>query len=169
MLKKFKSVVIYSLLVAMALIAPLSPNRASAQNSNRSTAAGTQSKRSAEGNPKLKEGKRVNVKGETGAGNAQITRRGADTRIAREEAPGKTRGLGPYRCGVHIINESGWTVDVYIDGAYRGTVSSYGDLYIYTGNGATRVYGESVGGEVHFGPSAIECIAGYWNPFRFIE
>src|SRR5580700_4493793 len=41
---------------------------------------------------------------------------------------GKSRGAGPYPCGVHVDNRTPWLIRIYVDGAYRGAVGSYGDV-----------------------------------------
>lgn len=53
---------------------------------------------------------------------------------------GKSRGAGPYACGVHVDNRTPWIIRVYVDGAYRGAVGSYGDVAGITGNGPTSLY-----------------------------
>ena len=75
----------------------------------------------------------------------------------------KSRGLGPYPCALHVDNRSPWLIRIYVDGAYRGTVNSYGDLVGTIGNGATSAYGVALfndGSTRTWGPDVFNCSAG---------
>jgi len=75
----------------------------------------------------------------------------------------KSRGLGPYPCSLQIDNHSPWLVRIYVDGYYRGTVNSYGDLIGITGNGTTTTYWVAVfdnGTTTTWGPHVFNCGAG---------
>jgi hypothetical protein len=77
---------------------------------------------------------------------------------------GKTRGWGPYTCVVHVDNRTSWSLNVYVDGYFRGAVGGGGDLYIATGNGATGIYASADftdGSYIPFGPRAFDCGTSY--------
>jgi len=105
-----------------------------------------------------------------GAGATNPNIKNADTKNnAKEPAPapankgGKTRGAGPYKCGIHVDNHTAWHIDIYEDGVYAGTVNSWGDVYGITGNGATVLYGVahfSNAADLEWGPSVFDCPAG---------
>src|SRR5206468_12358220 len=80
------------------------------------------------------------------------TATGANTNIKKdkpttdEPVKGKnSRGSGPWLCYVYLHNYTGYTVDIYLDGSYEGTLGAYADNYVSTGNGWTSVYGISAG------------------------
>jgi hypothetical protein len=75
----------------------------------------------------------------------------------------KSRGLGPYPCSMHVDNHTPWLIRIYVDGSYRGTINSYGDLVGIIGNGSTAAYGVAVftdGSTRTWGPHVFECGAG---------
>lgn len=53
-------------------------------------------------------------------------------------------------CAVHVDNRTQWSIDVYFDGSYRGTVGPWGDSIGAVGCGNTTLYARAlfVGGEV---------------------
>lgn len=57
-----------------------------------------------------------------------------------------TRGTGPGSCLVKLENYSYYTIDVYVDGYWRGTLSALGSGSVYVGTGYTTIYMLSVGG-----------------------
>ena len=76
---------------------------------------------------------------------------------------GGTRGAGPYQCGIHVDNHTGWRIDIYADGNYAGTVNTWGDAYGITGNGPTTLYGIahfSDAPDLEWGPTLFNCPAG---------
>ena len=78
----------------------------------------------------------------------------------------KTRGFGPYRCGIHVDNNTELKIWIYVDGEKRDLIGPYGDSYLYTGNGPTTVYGIAYftdGSSSEWGPRVIGCQAGYWS------
>jgi hypothetical protein len=65
----------------------------------------------------------------------------------------KTRGAS---CRIHIDNRTGYYVNIYTDGQYRGQVSPYGDSIGYVGCGDTNFYARAVfndGSVLTWGPS----------------
>ena len=57
--------------------------------------------------------------------------------------PGATRGEGPWPCRVYVNNRTGWIVQVYVDGSFRGLVGPWGAVYVNTGNGGSLFYGRA--------------------------
>ncbi len=72
------------------------------------------------------------------------------TKLAKEyEAlAGTTRGY----CWVRVNNYSSWTVDVYIDGWYKGTLSPGYYSYFKIWEGYTKLYGEGTYTDYSWGP-----------------
>jgi hypothetical protein len=64
-------------------------------------------------------------------------------------------------CKVIVENWTGYTIDIYVDGYYEGTVAAWGDGYTYTYSGNAELYGKSVGGTVTWGPKYIDCGSQY--------
>lgn len=56
-----------------------------------------------------------------------------------------TRGSGPGTCLVSFDNYSRYTIDVYVDGYFKGTLSALGSGSVYVGTGYTTIYLISVG------------------------
>ncbi len=80
-----------------------------------------------------------------------------------EKGGPKTRGAGPYRCGIHVDNHTAWIVRTYVDGIYAGAVNRYGDIAGITGNGPTTLYAVAVfddGSTRTWGPHLFNCSAG---------
>ena len=75
----------------------------------------------------------------------------------------KTRGAG---VGViHIDNQTKWTVRMYNNGEYVGTVAPYGDLYYNAENGTHRLYAKAPfpdpSDDLTWGPRTIELSGGF--------
>lgn len=90
----------------------------------------------------------ANVKGQEPEGFIQPMEKGA-----------KARGEYNY-CSVIVDNWTGWWLDVYIDGTYRGNVSPYGKGGQNVGAGNTRVYIVAEfkdGSRVRWGPVTKSC------------
>lgn len=64
-------------------------------------------------------------------------------------------------CKVTVDNWTGYTIDVYVDGDYAGTVGSWSDGYTWAIAGKTQLYAESVGGTVYWGPTYVDCDGEY--------
>ena len=80
-----------------------------------------------------------------------------------EKGGPKTRGAGPYRCGIHVDNRTPYFVRTYVDGDYVGTVNRYGDIAGITGNGPTSLYAVAVfddGSTSTWGPHIFNCAPG---------
>ncbi len=72
----------------------------------------------------------------------------------------KTRGNGQRTCNIDLINDTGYVIDIYIDGRYRGTISEYDSNYTTTGSGATKLYARAEfddGTFLYWGPKDITC------------
>ncbi|MEO0184408.1 MAG: hypothetical protein ABIL22_02460 [candidate division WOR-3 bacterium] len=72
------------------------------------------------------------------------------TKLAKdyEALAGTTRGY----CWVRVNNYSSWTVDVYIDGWYKGTLSSGYYEYFKIWEGYTKLYAEGTYTDYYWGP-----------------
>ena len=73
--------------------------------------------------------------------------RGADPNIKQgppttDVAQEKTRGA----CSVDFYNYTGYTINVYVDGNFKGTLSPYGSGNVTVGSGYTRIYCVTAGG-----------------------
>lgn len=76
----------------------------------------------------------------------------------------KTRGSGPDYCRLHVDSRVNAYVNIFVDGDFRGTVSPGGDVYGYTGNGGTTLYGRADftdGSSYSWGPRVIDCEGAY--------
>jgi hypothetical protein len=49
-------------------------------------------------------------------------------------------------CAINFDNYTGYMVNVYVDGNYKGTVDAWGNGWVVVGNGYTTVYVITVGG-----------------------
>lgn len=72
------------------------------------------------------------------------------TKLAKdyEALAGTTRGY----CWVRVNNYSSWTVDVYIDGWYKGTLSPGYYSYFKIWEGYTKLYAEGTYTDYYWGP-----------------
>ncbi len=73
--------------------------------------------------------------------------RGADPNIKQDRptsdvAQEKARGT----CSVNFINYTGYTINVYVDGYFKGTLSPYGSGNVTVGSGYTKIYCVTAGG-----------------------
>jgi hypothetical protein len=66
-------------------------------------------------------------------------------RSATDNPEKQARGNGPNACDVYFYNHTGYTIDVYVDGYYKGTIAAYGSGVVTVGNGWTNMYCESIG------------------------
>lgn len=66
-------------------------------------------------------------------------------------------------CKIIIDNWTGYTIDVYADDDYAGTVAAWSDFYTWAIEGKTLLYAESVGGTVYFGPVYVDCNYFTWR------
>jgi len=85
--------------------------------------------------------------------------RGANPNIIsdRGNSDEVSRGSGVYTCWVYFHNYTGYTIDIYVDGYYEGTLGAYADAYITTGDGYTTVYGRSIGQTREWNFSGADC------------
>jgi hypothetical protein len=94
---------------------------------------------------------------------------------AEIEAPSQkggatTRGGG--NCEVRLDNRTSLFIKVYVDGAYRGTLSPYGDGVVFVLPGETHVYARADfddGTYYYWGPSAYACGAGQYIYFKMVR
>ena len=60
-------------------------------------------------------------------------------------------------CKVSIDNNTGYTIDIYIDGEYKGTIPPWENQYTWAISGKTKFYAKSTGGTYYWGPSYYDC------------
>jgi hypothetical protein len=148
---------ICSLVVAVVLIG-LPVSTVTAQEKDAAKKPTTSAAMASDKAGKSKSGDDSNVKSKSNENDASKAASGPI------EKSGKTRGFGPYTCVVHVDNRTGWNVNVYIDGSFRGAVGGGGDLYLATGNGTTSFYARADFTNdtyIPWGPRAFTCNAAY--------
>jgi hypothetical protein len=90
--------------------------------------------------------------------NIKTARPTTDVKVVEKE---KTRGA---LCTLYINNYSGYSIDIYIDGDWMGTIAAYSTAYTYAYSGTTKAYGKSIGGTMTWGPTSFDCKDEYkWN------
>ncbi|MBC8343211.1 MAG: hypothetical protein ISR55_07110 [Bacteroidetes bacterium] len=89
----------------------------------------------------------------TRGNNPNVVKERSNTDVAIPK-PEKSRGDD---CRVVVDNWTGYSVDIYVDGDYAGTVGAWSDGYTYTAEGQTSLYGKSVGGSIEWGPVYVDC------------
>jgi len=72
------------------------------------------------------------------------------------EEPKEEQSRATY-CKVWIDNNTGYTIDIYIDGEYMGTIPAWKQEYTWAIAGKTHFYAESVGGSSYWGPYYFDC------------
>ncbi len=81
-----------------------------------------------------------------------------DVKVAQKE---KERGE---LCTLYINNYTGYSIDIYINGNWEGTIAAYSTAYTYAYPGTTKAYGKSIGGTMSWGPTNFDCQSTYkWN------
>lgn len=79
----------------------------------------------------------------------------------------KTRGAG--YCEVRFDNRTNLFIKLYVDGAFKGVLSPYGDAVVYVGAGGTRVYARAEfddGSALYWGPSNYDCYSGQYIYYK---
>jgi hypothetical protein len=56
-----------------------------------------------------------------------------------------------------LDNYTGYTIDVYIDGDYKGTLPPWEKQYTWAIAGKTKLYAITVGGTYSWGPYYFDC------------
>jgi hypothetical protein len=85
------------------------------------------------------------------------------------EAKGGPRSRGGSGCRVQLDNRTRYIIKVYVDGYYRGTMSPYGDSYVYVAPGETKVYARADfddGSYSYWGPKYYDCDSGQYIYFK---
>ncbi|MBN1186405.1 MAG: hypothetical protein JXB49_29285 [Bacteroidales bacterium] len=98
-------------------------------------------------------------------GAAYEATRGADPNIVQDkpstdaptEKPAESRGASD--CWIKIVNNSGFSIDIYVDGYWKGTVSDWDYGWTTAIPGKTLLYGASVGRTVTWGPVEVDCLS----------
>ena len=89
--------------------------------------------------------------------------------MSAPEQKGGPKTRGGVLCEVRFDNRTRLFIKVYVDGAYRGTISPYGDAVAYTLPGETRVYGRADfedGSFLYWGPKEYDCGPNHYISFR---
>jgi hypothetical protein len=75
----------------------------------------------------------------------------------------KTKGdvYGSSYCDVTIDNWTGYSIDVYIDGSYKGTIAPYDKRVTWAIPGTVKLYGEAAGTSIYWGTSTVDCDYSY--------
>lgn len=81
----------------------------------------------------------------------------------------KSRGdvYGPNYSDIIVDNYTGWSIDIYVDGSYRGTIAPYDRKVTWAIPGNTQLYGKATfvdGSYMYWGP--MNASTGYaytWN------
>ena len=106
-----------------------------------------------------KEKKNIDVTGvkieKSKGANPNITTPKPTTDVVAPKMKGPKYGAS--LCDVAIENYTGYIVDIYVDGEYRGTIGAYETGVTWAIPGRTRLYGISIGGTVEWGPSYVDC------------
>jgi hypothetical protein len=94
-----------------------------------------------------------------------VKSRGANAEVKAErpttDQPAASRGSGSGTCYVYLHNYTSYSIDIYVDGYWEGTLAAYGDSYVPTGTGYTSVYGWSVGRTKEWKFSGASCNSSY--------
>lgn len=91
--------------------------------------------------------------------------RGADTNIVKgipvvdvpAPKPSPTQDTVVKQCAIDICNHSGYFVNLYVDGYFRGTIEPFECLHKRVNVGYYKLYGVSSGGTIVWGPRIIIC------------
>lgn len=75
-----------------------------------------------------------------------------------DEPESKSRGT----CMIEFHNYTGYYINLYVDGYYKGQMSPYGKSIVSVGNGYTTIYGISAGGTVEWPAKGGNC-NGYYT------
>ncbi|MBN1198892.1 MAG: hypothetical protein JXA23_06040 [Bacteroidales bacterium] len=77
----------------------------------------------------------------------------------------KSRGdVYPGYCDVVIDNWTGWYIDIYIDGSYRGQIKPWDKRVTWAIPGNTKLYAEAPGTSFYWGPRMVDC--GYQHTWK---
>lgn len=98
----------------------------------------------------------------------------ANTQDQQFDAPpekgGSAKGRGGQGlCRVNFDNRTGWRIQLYVDGMFRGVMAPFGDSVAFTGAGPTTVYARAEftdGSALYWGPKNYTCYAGQYINFR---
>jgi len=69
--------------------------------------------------------------------------------IPDKEAADPAASRGAY-CTINVDNWTGYIINVWVDGNYKGTVSAYGEGIVTVGSGWTKIYCETTGGTYYW-------------------
>jgi hypothetical protein len=145
---KSRLLVLVGLLLAALAVPVFQFSTVGAQNKNANANTAT-----AATTPKKSRGMTIRLKGKEG-GEKPTVKTSREDVLARGAAkkPAKTRG--PY-CDVYVTNQTGYYIDIYVDGDWAGTASPYSRAKTSAWPGHTTVFGES--GNITWGPRSYNC------------
>ena len=84
----------------------------------------------------------------------------------KQEKIGSRAGAGKDNCYVEVVNTTDYTIHVYLDGYFAGTVGPRGSLNSVTGTGYTTCYGISAGGSSEWSTNG-DCSYDYTFKFTY--
>jgi len=75
----------------------------------------------------------------------------------------KSKGdvYGSSYCDVTIDNWTGYSIDIYIDGAFKGTLAPYDKRVTWAIPGTVKLYGEAAGTTYYWGTRSVDCDYSY--------
>jgi hypothetical protein len=75
----------------------------------------------------------------------------------------KSKGdvYGSDYCDVTIDNWTGYAIDIYIDGSFRGTIAAYDKRVTWAIPGTTKFYAEASGTTYYWGTYSFDCSYAY--------
>lgn len=92
-----------------------------------------------------------------------------NAKIPAPEAKGGPKSRAGSACEVRLDNRTNYTIKIYIDGKYRGTVEPYGDAIGYAAPGETKVYARADftdGSVLTWGPTIYNCNSGQYIYYK---
>jgi hypothetical protein len=103
---------------------------------------------------KMIETKGVKIEQPKGAdANIKVAKPVTDQAVPKEKGP----VYGGSYCDVNLENHTGYFIDIYVDGSYRGTIGAWESKVTWAIPGRTTLYGKSILGTVSWGPIGVDC------------
>lgn len=76
-----------------------------------------------------------------------------------------SRGSGSSTCRIYLSNYTDYSIDIYVDGVWKGTLGAWSEAYVNTGSGYTTLYGISVGKTTEWKFDGANCQGSYTYNF----
>jgi len=131
----------------------------------------TTNKQGAMVNEQKKEEKQVDNQSARGEGksdeNVQTPKAKNDPQASNQAPENRGDVYGSDYCDVKLRNYTGYYIDIYVDGSFRGTLGPWEDRVSWAIPGKTKLYGRADfddGSWLYWGPIEAECSYEYtWN------